>query len=166
MKLNRGHTDSLARYREPALPLTANLQEHIGANLRNKSAKPARIRRLAPDLLLYTWFRAHNAHRVAPFPQQGGEYPPTGRPDWMSQGNTRAIDVQPVEIGCFEIQSPGTSQHLDREGFVKFDEIDLAMVKSAARSAFSTAGTGPMPILAGSTPTTAHERMRANGFKP
>ena len=36
MKLNQGHTDSLARYPEPAPALnSAHLQEHVGANLRN-----------------------------------------------------------------------------------------------------------------------------------
>jgi len=54
-------------------------------------------------------------------------------------------------------QAPGGvhGEDLDGGGFGDLDEVEVAKVVPVRANSFSTAGTGPMPIAAGSQPATA-----------
>ena len=57
-------------------------------------------------------------------------------------------------------------EHLRREGFVQLDEIEVVERRArSARSSFCIAGTGPMPMIRGSTPALAQPMMRASGVQ-
>ncbi len=57
--------------------------------------------------------------------------------------------VQARDLGC--------------KGFVELDVVHLLQVSPDRCSAFLEASTGPMPMMRGSTPTTALETIRARG---
>ena len=57
-------------------------------------------------------------------------------------------------------------QHLRRECLVQLDEIEIADRTSPVRaSSFPIAGTGPMPMIRGSTPVVAQASMRASAAR-
>ena len=51
-------------------------------------------------------------------------------------------------------------ERLRREGLVQLDDVDLVERLAGPRvEGLRTAGTGPMPMVVGSTPQTAQDRM-------
>src|SRR5215472_1414690 len=72
---------------------------------------------------------AHRLQQVAPVaPVQladaGGEDAHACRADRVSEGDARAIDVEPVEVLLPEAPLAGDSEHLRGERLVELDEVD------------------------------------------
>ena len=83
--------------------------------------------------------------------KQGHHEPGARAADGMAEGDAAAVHVDDVAVPA---QFPLTREVLRREGFVDLDKLDVAQLVPPF-SAFFVAGTGPMPIYAGSTPATA-----------
>ena len=74
----------------------------------------------------------------------------------MAGGDGAAVLVDAgVVVGDAEVLEEG--QHLHGEGLVELEQPDVldASGRRTWRSAFSVAGTGPMPMTSGLTPTTS-----------
>ena len=67
----------------------------------------------------------------------------------MSQRDRAAVARSPWRD---RRQLPHDRQRLRRERLVELEQIDLVIVKPARSSTFRTAGTGPIPMILGSTP--------------
>ena len=68
----------------------------------------------------------------------------------MAQCNRSAVYIQPFLI---ELQIAIAGDDLCGEGFVEFDQIDVCKRKLLAFRTVRVAGTGPMPMISGGTPT-------------
>jgi hypothetical protein len=67
------------------------------------------------------------------------------------------------------IRQSQAAQHcegLGRERFIQLDDIYSCDVHSGARKSLRTAGSGPIPITLGGTPTFAMAFTRASGVNP
>ena len=86
-------------------------------------------------------------------------------PSGMPERNGAAIRVH-VRGVVGHAEGAQRRQHLRRERFVDFDEIDVGRSHAGLASSFGVAGTGPMPITRGGTPATADATTRARGVRP
>ena len=69
----------------------------------------------------------------------------------MAQRNRAAVDVQLLGI---ELQVAIAGDYLRGKCFVQFDQIDLVQASAfVCPSNARVAGTGPMPMISGATPT-------------
>ena len=84
----------------------------------------------------------------------------------MAERNGAAVGIDVLGI----IGKPKLAQHsesLRREGLVQLDHIQLFDIsRLASASTFRVAGTGPMPMIRGSTPAVAPATIRARGVSP
>ena len=81
----------------------------------------------------------------------------------MADGDRAAADIH---LFLVEPEHADAGQGLRGKGFVNLDQVDVVQLQPARFSAFCVAGTGPVPITAGSTPTTAVATTRTSGFRP
>ena len=82
----------------------------------------------------------------------------------MAERDRAAIDVDLVDIPA-EILVDRAS--LRGKGLVGLDQVEIVDATSRPSSApCGSPGSGPVPMIAGSTPAVAQETMRASGFSP
>ena len=70
----------------------------------------------------------------------------------VAERDARAVRV---DLGGVEPEFLHHRAGLRREGFVGLDHVEVAHLQPALASASFVAGTGPMPMMVGSTPACA-----------
>jgi hypothetical protein len=95
-----------------------------------------------------TFFRIALDH----FVQQRHQHAATRCPDRVAEGDGAAVDVDLVQI---PLQILGHRQRLRGKSFVGFDQVQLPDCQPALSRQRRVADTGPMPMIAGSTPALA-----------
>lgn len=84
--------------------------------------------------------------------QQADQYAATGGANGVAEGDGAAVDVNPASIPA-QLLTHG--QGLGREGFIGLDQIQLGQTPARLIQAAAGGDTGPIPMIAGSTPALA-----------
>ena len=101
----------------------------------------------------------------------------------ISYSSVTTMRVPVAPIGCPRAMAPPLTspspsdrdrqvaqdgEHLGRERFIQLDEFEIlgGVDYWVGSTSFFTAGTGPIPMIRGSTPALAHPTIRASGFTP
>ncbi len=90
-----------------------------------------------------------------------------GGADRVPERDARAVDVEPLEIGPGSGPTPARRRAPGpRRPRSARSGPCPSSASSAACNAFATAGTGPIPMVAGGTPPTPHDTSRTSGRNP
>ena len=85
-----------------------------------------------------------------------------GAADGVAERDGSAVDV---ELAAIEVEFAIAGEHLRGKGLVEFDEIEVREFEGVFLFELAEAGTGPMPMMRGSTPAELAARMRAIGLR-
>src|SRR5215207_5174529 len=91
------------------------------------------------------------------------EYPRAAGADRVAERDRAAVGVDPLGV---DAQLLDHGERLGRERLVELEEVDVSQLKPGLLERAAHAGTGPMPMILGSTPTDAWLSTVPNDSRP